>query len=105
MDQSHPGWDRAREPRGVAFYDRLVDELLEQGIIPYVTLYHWELPQALQDIGGWANRETVDAFVRYADVVSGALGDRVARGLPTTSRGLPRSSVTTSASSPRATPI
>jgi beta-glucosidase len=65
------------EPRGVAFYDRLVDELLEHDITPYVTLYHWELPQALQEIGGWANRETVDAFVRYADVVSGALGDRV----------------------------
>ena len=65
------------EPRGVAFYDRLVDELLEHGITPYVTLYHWELPQALQDIGGWANRETIDAFARYADVVSGALGDRV----------------------------
>ena len=65
------------EPRGIAFYDRLVDELLEHGITPHVTLYHWELPQALQDNGGWANRDTVDAFVRYADVVSSALGDRV----------------------------
>ncbi|MEN8234090.1 MAG: GH1 family beta-glucosidase [Actinomycetota bacterium] len=65
------------EPRGIAFYDRLVDELLEHDITPYVTLYHWDLPQGLQERGGWANRETVDAFVRYADVMSAALGDRV----------------------------
>ena len=65
------------EPRGIAFYDRLIDELLEHGIAPHVTLYHWDLPQALQDNGGWASRDTVDAFVRYADVMSAALGDRV----------------------------
>lgn len=65
------------ERRGIAFYDRLVDELLEHGITPYVTLYHWDLPQALQDDGGWVSRETVDAFVRYADLLSAALGDRV----------------------------
>lgn len=65
------------EPRGIAFYDRLVDEFLEHGITPHITLYHWDLPQALQDNGGWANRDTVDAFVRYADVMSAALGDRV----------------------------
>jgi beta-glucosidase len=65
------------EPRGIDFYDRLVDELLENGITPYLTLYHWDLPQGLQDRGGWANRDTVDAFVRYADVMSAALGDRV----------------------------
>lgn len=65
------------EPRGIGFYDRLVDELLAHGVTPYVTLYHWDLPQGLQDRGGWASRETVDAFVRYADVVSSALGDRV----------------------------
>jgi beta-glucosidase len=63
--------------RGLDFYGRLVDGLLEQGITPYLTLYHWDLPQALQDAGGWANRSTADAFVEYADVVSRHLGDRV----------------------------
>ncbi len=62
---------------GIDFYSRLVDGLLEAGITPFVTLYHWELPQALQDAGGWANRAAVDAFVHYADVISRALGDRV----------------------------
>jgi beta-glucosidase len=64
-------------PRGLDFYGRLVDGLLEQGITPYLTLYHWDLPQALQDEGGWANRATAEAFVEYADVVSRHLGDRV----------------------------
>ncbi|MBL8133161.1 MAG: beta-glucosidase [Anaerolineae bacterium] len=64
--------------RGLDFYSRLVDALLESGIQPYVTLYHWDLPQALQDDGGgWQRRGIVDDFVRYADVVSRALGDRV----------------------------
>jgi beta-glucosidase len=62
---------------GLAFYDRLVDALLEAGITPFVTLYHWDLPQALQDEGGWGNRGTVNAFVAYADTVSRRLGDRV----------------------------
>lgn len=64
-------------PQGVDFYSRLVDGLLEAGIEPCATLYHWDLPQALQDEGGWGNRATVDAFADYADVVSRALGDRV----------------------------
>lgn len=63
--------------RGLDFYDRLVDALLEAGITPFVTLYHWDLPQALQDRGGWASRATVDAFVGYAEVVTRRLGDRV----------------------------
>jgi beta-glucosidase len=64
--------------RGLDFYSRLVDGLLAAGIVPYVTLYHWDLPQTLQDAGGgWVNRETADAFVEYADVVSRRLGDRV----------------------------
>jgi beta-glucosidase len=63
--------------RGLDFYARLVDGLLEQGITPYLTLYHWDLPQVLQDEGGWANRATAEAFVEYADVVSRHLGDRV----------------------------
>ncbi len=64
---------------GLDFYDRLVDGLLEAGIAPWVTLYHWDLPQALEDAGGWPNRETADAFVTFVDVVSRRLGDRVNR--------------------------
>lgn len=65
------------EPRGLDFYDRLVDGLLAAGIAPWATLYHWDLPQALEDRGGWASRETAEAFVEYADVVARRLGDRV----------------------------
>ncbi|GAB4193171.1 MAG: GH1 family beta-glucosidase [Roseiflexaceae bacterium] len=62
---------------GLDFYSRLVDGLLEAGIQPWVTLYHWDLPQVLQDQGGWPARATAEAFVEYADLVSRALGDRV----------------------------
>ncbi|HLJ66863.1 MAG TPA: GH1 family beta-glucosidase [Chloroflexota bacterium] len=62
---------------GLDFYDRLVDELLENGIEPYPTLYHWDLPQALEDEGGWTNRDTVDAFAGYVETVVRRLGDRV----------------------------
>jgi beta-glucosidase len=65
------------EQRGLDFYSRLVDELLESGITPFATLYHWDLPQALQDAGGWPARQTAEAFAEYADVTSRALGDRV----------------------------
>ena len=61
---------------GLDFYDRLVDALLEARIEPWVTLYHWDLPEALQREGGWVNRETVDAFVELAEAVSERLGDR-----------------------------
>lgn len=64
-------------PAGIDFYSRLVDELLNNGIEPYITLYHWDLPQVLQDEGGWPNRATAEAFVEYADLVSKKLGDRV----------------------------
>jgi beta-glucosidase len=62
---------------GLDFYSRLIDGLLEAGITPFITLYHWDLPQALQDEGGWPSRATAEAFVGYADVVSRHLGDRV----------------------------
>ena len=64
---------------GLDFYDRLVDGLLARGLTPFVTLYHWDLPQALEDEGGWPARSTAEAFVAYADVVSARLGDRVKR--------------------------
>ena len=64
---------------GLDWYDRLVDGLLAAGIEPWVTLYHWDLPQTLQDLGGWANRDVARWFADYADVVSRRLGDRVQR--------------------------
>ncbi|MGL4745493.1 MAG: GH1 family beta-glucosidase [Dermatophilaceae bacterium] len=67
----------AVNPAGVAFYDRLVDTLLEHGIRPFVTLYHWDLPQVLDDRGGWLNRDVAGWFAEYAAAVVGALGDRV----------------------------
>lgn len=62
---------------GLDFYNRLVDGLLDAGITPFITLYHWDMPQALQDEGGWPNRAIAEAFVEYAGVTSQALGDRV----------------------------
>jgi beta-glucosidase len=65
-------------PKGLAFYDRLIDELLANDIQPYATLYHWDLPQALQDsVGGWQSAETSKAFADYAGYVSAKLSDRV----------------------------
>lgn len=64
--------------RGLDFYERVVDGLLERGITPFATLYHWDLPQALQERGGWVNRDTVAAFVDYARAVARRLGDRLA---------------------------
>ncbi len=64
-------------PKGVDFYSRLVDGLLERGVRPVVTLYHWDLPQPLEDVGGWAERDTALRFADYAAHVAGALGDRV----------------------------
>ncbi|HEY6203529.1 MAG TPA: GH1 family beta-glucosidase [Candidatus Limnocylindria bacterium] len=62
---------------GLDFYDRLVDALLERGIRPFATLYHWDLPQALQEAGGWAAPETIERFAELAHVVGARLGDRV----------------------------
>ncbi|AHV96514.1 GH1 family beta-glucosidase [Paenibacillus sabinae] len=64
-------------PEGLAYYDALVDALLENGIEPVCTLYHWDLPQTLQDAGGWENRATVDAFAEYAKTLFRALGGRI----------------------------
>ena len=63
--------------KGLDFYDRLTDELLGKGIDPVATLYHWDLPQTLEDLGGWTNRLTADAFAEYAQIMYAKLGDRV----------------------------
>ena len=80
------GWPRVLpegrgrvNPAGLDFYERLVDSLLERGIAPYVTLYHWDLPQTLADAGGWQVRETATAFAEYAALMMRRLGDRVVR--------------------------
>ncbi|WP_425411273.1 GH1 family beta-glucosidase [Microbacterium indicum] len=76
-------WSRVRpdggdvNPLGVDYYSRLVDELLGAGILPWLTLYHWDMPQALEEKGGWTSRDTVDRFVEYAVTMHEALGDRV----------------------------
>jgi beta-glucosidase len=64
---------------GLAFYDRLVDGLLERDIAPVPTLFHWDLPQALEDGGGWLNRDTAERFAEYTGHVADRLGDRVRR--------------------------
>lgn len=69
--------DGRPNPRGLAYYDRLVDRLLDAGIMPTPTLYHWDLPSRLEEDGGWLNRSTAERFAQYAEVVADALGDRV----------------------------
>ena len=73
----YPHGRGAINQRGLDFYQRLVDALLQAGIKPWITLYHWDLPQTLEDEGGWRVRATPEAFATYADTVVGALGDRV----------------------------
>jgi beta-glucosidase len=72
-----PDGTGAVNSRGLDFYDRLVDELLAKDIIPFVTLYHWDLPQSLEDRGGWYSRDIADAFGAYTTAVVERLGDRV----------------------------
>nr|MDT0656679.1 GH1 family beta-glucosidase [Micromonospora sp. DSM 115978] len=72
-----PGGRGPANPAGLAFYDRLVDELLGQGLDPWVTLYHWDLPQELEDAGGWPARDTAYRFADYAMLVFDRLADRV----------------------------
>eukprot|EP01036_Dinobryon_divergens_P054704 gene54704-73092_t len=62
---------------GLAFYDRLVDGMLERGLKPFATLYHWDLPSALQDKGGWMNRDIAGWFADYAELVAKKFGDRL----------------------------
>lgn len=73
-----PGGSGAWNAKGLGFYDRLVDGLLARGIKPYLTLNHWDLPQELEDAGGWAHRDTVHRFVEYARGIQQHLGDRLA---------------------------
>ena len=77
-----PNGDEVREERGFNFYDNLINALLAAGITPYITLYHWDLPQALEDKGGWRSRETVTAFGKYAAAVAEHFGDRVKHFAP-----------------------
>ena len=72
-----PSGTGAVNQAGLDFYDRLVDELLAHEIAPFVTLYHWDLPQALEDAGGWPVRATAEAFAEYAGIVAARLGSRV----------------------------
>lgn len=72
-----PDGTGAPRAAGLDFYSRLVDELLDAGIAPVVTLYHWDLPQALEDAGGWPNRDTAYRFAEYAQIMAAALGDRI----------------------------
>ena len=65
-------------PEGIDFYDRLVDGMLARGLKPFQTLYHWELPSALADIGGWTNRDVAARFADFAEVITRRIGDRVA---------------------------
>jgi len=72
-----PKGDGAINPAGIDYYHRLFDSLAENGITPWVTMFHWDLPQALEDRGGWTDRVTVDAFARYADTIVSAFSGKV----------------------------
>ena len=74
-----PAGRGAVNPKGVDFYHRLIDAMLAEGITPWVTMFHWDLPQALEEIGGWRSREISEAFALYADTIVKAYGNRVKR--------------------------
>jgi beta-glucosidase len=63
--------------KGIAFYNKVIDKCISLDIVPWITLYHWDLPQALEDLGGWKNRKIIDWFAAYAEVCAKAFGDRV----------------------------
>ena len=73
-----PSGQGAWNEKGLAFYDRLVDGMLARGLQPYLTLNHWDLPDALQALGGWTHRDTVHRFVEYAEGIKARMGDRLA---------------------------
>jgi beta-glucosidase len=73
----YPKGDGPLNPQGLDFYDRLIDAMQEHGITPWVTMFHWDLPQALEDRGGWRSRVVPEAFATYADTIVSRLGDRV----------------------------
>ena len=63
--------------KGIEYYDRMVDDLLSRNIDPFVTLNHWDIPQAFQEKGGWVDRESIEYFLDYVDIITKKLGDRV----------------------------
>ena len=77
--RTYPDGKSKPNEKGIDFYSKLVDELLAAGIVPFPTLYHWDLPQALQEKGGWANRDTAKRFEEYAYNIVEQLGDRLKR--------------------------
>ena len=72
-----PGGIGEVNPEAVAFYNQVIDELIEQGITPFMTLFHFDMPMAMQEIGGWENRDVVEAYARYAQICFELFGDRV----------------------------
>lgn len=93
-----PDGDGEVNEKGLAFYDNLINELIANGIEPMITLYHWDLPSALQDKGGWLNRDIVKAFGRYAGILAERFKGRVNKYMTSTSRSARRFWATATAS-------
>ena len=72
-----PDGDREINQRGIDFYNSIIDECLKYGIVPFVTLYHWDMSQIMEEKGGWLNKSTIDAFEKYANACFKVFGDRV----------------------------